>query len=268
MIKLILKPRISIPWMTLVLISIFAVSGFANTAKKAEQKVGKSIDTRQETQKATQEWDGKKAELQALYDQLLGKNEALNAAHEELSEQKIKHADLNQTLIQQKKENQQIEKEMMPFLRSVYKNLEHLVQSSAPFLLQERTKRLQKLENVMQDIDISIAEKYRKVMEALAVEAEYGNTIEVYQEKINLENSEVLGNIFRLGRISLFFLSLDKKSSAVFNVAQERWVTLDNDYISAIDKCLQMVAKHRPVELIALPLGQLDQAQSLKRGVQ
>ena len=163
--------------------------------------------------------------------------------------------DLNKSLERQKLESLRIQKEILPFLQSVQARLESLVETDAPFLQKERNTRLKKLKHVMEDIDVSIAEKFRKIMEALTVEAEYGTTIEVYQEKIALGENEVLGNIFRLGRVSMFFLSLDKGSAALFNVAENQWVALDETYIPALEASVEMAAKRRPVELISLPLG-------------
>ena len=118
-----------------------------------------------------------------------------------------------------------------------------------------------RLKEVMADVEIGVAEKYRKTMEALAVEAEYGHTIEVYQDKITLADEAVLGNIFRLGRVSLFFLSLDQARAARFNVGSGRWELLDAAHIPAVASCLEIAAKRRPAELVNLPLGKLAAAK-------
>ncbi len=241
----------------LLLAIAFPASVFADTAKKVQKPVKQSIDTRQETQKQTEEWNTQKADLSLLYDKLFLENEALVETNQMLSKEETKYIDLNKSLEKQKLENLRIQKEILPFLKSVQARLETLVENDPPFLQTERKTRLKKLKNVMEDIDVSIAEKFRKVMEALSVEAEYGNTIEVYQEKIRLGENEVLGNIFRLGRVSMFFLSFDKSFGAVFNVKEEKWVFLDKDYIPALAASVEIAAKRRPVELISLPLGKI-----------
>ncbi|ETR71431.1 MAG: hypothetical protein OMM_08132 [Candidatus Magnetoglobus multicellularis str. Araruama] len=116
---------------------------------------------------------------------------------------------------------------------------------------------MQRLKETLKDEKISLAERYRKAMEALLIEAEYGNTIEVYQEKIKLEQKELLGNIFRLGRISLFFITLDHKTAAYFNVAQKKWTVLDNRYLADVHAAIEMGSKRRPIELLCLPIGKL-----------
>ncbi|MCP4686980.1 MAG: DUF3450 domain-containing protein, partial [Desulfobacterales bacterium] len=103
----------------------------------------------------------------------------------------------------------------------------------------------------------SPGERFRKVMEALFVEAEYGNTVEVYQEKIVLEGKTVLADIFRLGRISLFFQTLDQTTAGFFDPAQAAWRAAPSNYRREIDAAMEMGAKRRPVELLSLPLGRI-----------
>ncbi|MCD4675173.1 MAG: DUF3450 domain-containing protein [Desulfobacula sp.] len=246
-----------IPAMVLLLVMVWIIPGFADSDKKMQTPVKRSIDTWQDTQEKAEKWNVQKAELTILYDKLLLENEALTTTNQNLLKEELKNRNLNKSLERQKLESLRIQKEMLPFLNSVQARLVTLVENDAPFLQKERNTRLKKIKGVMEDIDVSIAEKCRKVMEALAVEAEYGNTIEVYQEKIKLCENEVLGNIFRLGRVSIFFLSLDKRSAARFNVAENLWLVLDEAYIFALEKSMEMAAKRRPMELISLPLGRI-----------
>jgi vacuolar-type H+-ATPase subunit I/STV1 len=240
-----------------ILLLAMTIPGYADTARTLEKAVKQSIDTRQETQKQQEAWEARKLALTARYDLLLSENEALTHTLSQLSKEELKHRDINQSLVQEKRESIRIQEEMLPFLTAVQARLELLVNKDASFLKKERTTRLAKLAHVMDDIEVSIGEKFRKVMEALFIEAEYGNTIEVYQDKIQIGANEVQGNIFRLGRISNFFLSLDNNFAAVFNVRQDQWEMLDDKYIPGLAQGVEMAAKRRPVELIDLPLGSL-----------
>ena len=229
----------------------------AGTAQVMEKAVKTAIDTRQETQTRTEEWEGKRAELTALYDRLVSENQTLTAAQNRLSKERDSHQNLNQSLALQIQENLRIQRDMEPFLNAVVTRLKTLIESDSPFLQEERNTRLKRLETMMADGDVPLGEKYRRVMEALSVEAEYGNTIEVYQDKILFAGNKVLGDIFRLGRVSLFFLSLDRESAGVFNVAQSQWLALDASHIPAMESGVEMAGKRRPVEILTLPLGRL-----------
>lgn len=227
--------------------------------EKIKQPIEQSIQIHQKTQKELDQWEQEKTKLISLYEQLQHDHEYLTDEGNTLIAAKIGQEKLNQSFIQQKQEAIRIQKELLPFLKSLYTRLEMLVSTDPPFLTEERAIRLKTLVRVLDDFDISIAEKYRKTMEALFIEAEYGATIEVYQDKIKMNDQEVLGNIFRLGRVSLFFLTLDQQSSAYYNVAQKEWLPLADDYLSSIRSAVDIGNKIRSVELLSLPLGQLKQ---------
>ena len=162
---------------------------------------------------------------------------------------------LNKDLTREKEETQRIRTELAPFLDALLGRLTSLVAADAPFLSQERNDRLARLTVILDDPDITIAEKYRKMMEALFVEAEYGNTVEVYREKIVVAGTQVLADIFRMGRVALFFLALDRESAGIFDVAENQWHTLDKTRVPAIEAVVEMAAKHRPMEVVVLPIG-------------
>jgi len=239
--------------------SLFPLPGWCgqNTAEKVKQPVEQSIEIRQKSQEKKDQWEQEKTKLVYLYNRLKQEHEILVSENKELTAAKTGQEALVQSLLKQKQESLRIQKEMLPFLKKIYARLEALVSTDPPFLKKERTTRLKTLDKVLNDLEISMAEKYRKVMEALFIEAEYGATIEVYQDKVMIKKEAVLGNIFRLGRVSLFFLSLDQQSCAYYNVAQKQWLPLADDYLLAIRSAVEIGTKRRPVELLSLPLGRL-----------
>jgi hypothetical protein len=94
-------------------------------------------------------------------------------------------------------------------------------------------------------------------MEALFIEAEYGNTIEVYQEKILLADEDMLVNVLRLGRISLFFETLDQQTAGYFDLAENLWRTLPQSANRDIRIAMEIGYKRRPADIVSLPLGRI-----------
>ena len=94
-------------------------------------------------------------------------------------------------------------------------------------------------------------------MEALFIETEYGNTVEVYQQRIMVEGKSILVDIFRLGRISLFFQTLDQTQSGYFNQAQSVWKTLPAEYNREINAAIEIGTKRRSADLLNLPVGRI-----------
>lgn len=226
-----------------------------SVSKDIEAPVDTAVDARQSTQVAREKWDAQRQKLAEKYDRLKAENEQLAFANGNLIKRAGDLKKSNQDLTREKEEAKRIRTELVPFLEELLGRLKSLVTADAPFLSQERNDRLARLEVILDDSDITIAEKYRKIMEALFVEAEYGNTVEVYREKIVADGTEVLADIFRMGRVALFFLALDRESAGLFDVAKNQWHTLDKTRVPAIEAVVEMAAKHRPMEVVALPIG-------------
>ena len=230
--------------------------GQTNIATKVTQPVEQSVTIRQESQEQRNQWEQERSDLALLYEQLEKAYGTLVLENRELTAAQQRQKAQNLALMEEKQASLRIQKELLPFVQVVYARLAGLV-AAAPFLKKERALRMTSLEKVITDPGVSVAEKYRQVMEVLFVEAEYGTTIEVYQEKIMMEGKTTTGNIFRLGRVSLFFLSLDRQSCARFNVAQTQWQPLAKEYLPAVCSAIEIGTKRKPVEILSLPIGHL-----------
>lgn len=224
---------------------------------RIEKPVEKAIRIRQKTQESETQWRGEKEKMMALF-------ESLEKEFKTLEAEKEKQVQANlalKTRIDQKavqlSDMEQIALQTAPFLGQVMERVRSLVERDLPFLPGERQKRILNLESMMADPEIPVSERFRKVMEALLVEAEYGQTVEVYQETIDLSGQMTLVNLFRLGRVSLFYQTLDKKQCGFYHTAQKVWVPLGEEYLGEIQAAIDMGSKRRPVEILDLPLGRM-----------
>lgn len=225
--------------------------------QRIEQPVRQSINTRQATQKAEEQWRLEKEKLVASFEQLQQKERQLTEQKKELSHQ----IGLTRERISAKEKQlvdiEEISIQIPPLIKELFNTLKSQVAESHPFLAEERQGRIQRLETVVTDPDVDISEKYRKIMEALLVEAEYGFTIEAYQETITIDGQAMLVDVFRLGRISLFYQSLDRKRCGFYNTADGAWQDLDTAHNVSIQTAIHIAAKRRPIELLTLPVGRM-----------
>ena len=240
------------------LLSVFAQDpAVAGPAEKIEKPVKKSINIRQKTQKKEDKWADNKAELITEYKNLCEENENLviengnlkkefKSCKEEIASFKSKIAAI-----------EVISNELEPYLIKVIERLEKSIQASLPFLAQERRTRLQTLRKLIEKPDVSSAELFRRIMEAVLVEAEYGNTVEVYREQIDINEKQITACIFRLGRVSLFFKTPDNRRTGYFDPGAGKWVKLPEKYNREIGNAIEIAAKRRSIELVTLPVGRI-----------
>ncbi len=239
----------------LFLIEPFAIS--SETEKRIERPVRQAIDTRQATQKAQAKWRDDRERLKEKYERLEVENKHLEQQVGELNHQ----VEATQKRIAKKEKQladiEQMSSQIGPFVLDLITELKSGLSTGYPFLMAERTQRIEKLDRLAHDPDVPLSEKYRKVMEALLIETEYGFTIETYQETIPMEGQTLLADIFRLGRINLFYQSLDQKHCGFYNVATGTWEALLQKNNLAIRSAVDIAAKRKPVELLTLPMGRL-----------
>ncbi len=224
---------------------------------QVKRPIDRSISIRQQTQKEEDRWFRERERLKAEYRDLQKKNRELATQNRELKIEIDACQSSIESTERQIVEIGRITKELDPFLEQTYERLASLVKDGLPFLKEERTRRIMALRHILDSPDVSISEKYRKIMEALSIEAEYGNTVEVYQRKISINNRSIFVNIFRLGRISLFFQTPDRETSGYFDIATSTWKVLPARYNRTITAALEIGLKRRPVELLELPIGRL-----------
>ena len=231
--------------------------GNSDMGEQIREPVRESVEIRKQTQEQNEQWQREKQILTARYDRLQEENRRLEAQVHALEENVAATRSRVERKEKQLADIGQVTDGIEPFLRELAGRIEALMEEGPPFLKEERKQRLERLNEVIAGPDLSVSEKYRKAMEALLVEAEYGNTIEVYQQTIDADGRTLLANIFRLGRTSLFYQTMDRQESGWFNVAENRWETLPKTHNRAIAAAIDIGARRQPVELLTLPLGRL-----------
>jgi septal ring factor EnvC (AmiA/AmiB activator) len=149
---------------------------------------------------------------------------------------------------------EQTRRHIVPFMLRMLKVYEQLVGLDIPFLPQERQRRVEQLKAMMDRSDITLAEKYRRLLEAYRVEAEYGHTIEAYQGK--LENGGTVRTVqfLRLGRVGLYYLTLDGSEAASWHPREKRWLELGDGYREPIKQAILIAERQLPPDLVKLPL--------------
>jgi hypothetical protein len=144
----------------------------------------------------------------------------------------------------------QTQKNIMPLMEKMIVSLKSLIKLDKPFLLNERNKRVKRLEDTLKRADISIPEKYRIILEAFKIEYDYSKTIETYKDKLDDKTYTFL----RIGRVGLYHQSLDSQDYGYYNPQTKSWEKIDNSLAQTeIKKGIKIAQNRQNVEFLTLP---------------
>ena len=148
-----------------------------------------------------------------------------------------------------------ISRQMTPLVIRMIDGLEKFVELDVPFHLDERQQRIDFLRSNLDRSDVSVAEKFRQVLEAYKIENEYGRKIDAYKGSVEIDGTERDVNFFRVGRIALLYQTTDTEISGAWDQASRSWVPLDRgEFRNAIMKGLRIARKEASIDLLTLPV--------------
>jgi hypothetical protein len=146
-----------------------------------------------------------------------------------------------------------INRQIFPLMERMIDGIAQSVSLDVPFLMEERTERVDNLHSIMERSDVSVAEKFRKVMEAYQIENDYGSSVEWYTQSLTLDGATRSLNMLRIGRIGLYFQSDDAKLTGRWNNTDRAW-EIDNGARSDIRTGLRMAKQLIAPEMIVIPV--------------
>ena len=147
-----------------------------------------------------------------------------------------------------------LQRQIIPQMKKMIDGLEKFIAADVPFLPEERNTRIQRLNELLERSDVNVAEKFRNVVEAYKIEAEYGQRIETYRGKADDNGVERDVEFLRIGRIGLYWQTADSTITKGFNTKTGQWVDLGNEYRAAVRSGIQMASEQRAPDMLMLPV--------------
>jgi predicted RNase H-like nuclease (RuvC/YqgF family) len=137
-----------------------------------------------------------------------------------------------------------------PLLERMFTDIEQFVRDDVPFLEMERSERMNRLRDLMQNPDTSAAEKFRRLLEAYSIEMDYGRTMAAYKDKL-ADGREA--EFVRLGRVSLLYRTDDGTEVGYWDNQKKSWVP-DPASARAIEEALAIAKEQKASDLIIVPV--------------
>ena len=148
-----------------------------------------------------------------------------------------------------------IQRQMTPLVIRMIDGLEQFVELDVPFAQEERMQRIAFLRSSLDRADVSVAEKFRGVLEAYNIELQYGRGMDTYRDSIELGGAQREVDFLRVGRIALVYQTTDGTISGAWDKGAGAWVDLPSgEYDAAIRKGIRIAKKQATIELLNMPV--------------
>ncbi|WP_353347765.1 DUF3450 domain-containing protein [Oceaniserpentilla sp. 4NH20-0058] len=238
---------------------LFSYSAFAT------QELNKTIIEAGNNQQAGA---ASQAKIDGLYDK---KREAVNSVRKnqsEIEQLEVYNRQLSEIIGNQNVQIQSLNKQLndiettqqgiMPLMERMINGLDKFISLDVPFLMDEREMRVANLRVLLLSSEITVSEKFRRVLEAYQIELEYGRTIESYKAK---NDQGITLNYLRVGRSALLALTLDEKAAFAWDRKIKDWTSIDSSNIRSIKQGINIAKKQLAPSLINLPIQKTEGAR-------
>ncbi|MGM3389258.1 DUF3450 domain-containing protein [Stutzerimonas stutzeri] len=176
---------------------------------------------------------------------------AYNAQLTELTDAQRKELDGFQRQLDSIERTQQA---VAPQMGRMIEVLEEFIAADLPFLPEERADRLASLQDMQGRADVSLAEKYRRILEAYQIESDYGRTLEAWRGELPTEGGSRSVEFLRLGRTMLYYQTLDAHESGWWNPQAKAWEVLDSSARRPLTKAIAIARQQQAPGWLELPV--------------
>jgi len=218
---------------------IDAVIGEQSKAEEAARASQQRID----------QLDAESMRMLVDYRQMMAEIDSLKSYNDQLSTQVDAQSAELASMTRQIEEIATTSREVQPMMNKMLTTLEQFVQLDLPFLPAERAGRIAQLKDMAARADVSISEKYRRIVEAYQIEIEYGRTLEAYEGQVEGKTVQFL----RAGRVSLLYQTLDGRQSAYWDANDNVW-KVNSSLTDAITEGLKIAKKQAAPDFVAVAL--------------
>jgi hypothetical protein len=227
--------------------ALTAAGNMDDAARRSQAAIDQTVD---ETRSLERQYSAIMKEIDGLevYNALLQK---------QIDNQNQEMVDLNYSIDQVSV----IERQVTPLMLKMIDALDQFVELDMPFLLEERRKRVAFLRTLLERSDVTVAEKFRRLLEAYEIENDYGRTIESYKGSLDVDGASREVDFLRIGRTVLLYQTIDAEIFGMWDKTRATWVPLPAEFRNQIRNGIRMADKQIAPNLLILPIAVPEVAQ-------
>ncbi len=147
------------------------------------------------------------------------------------------------------------ESPLLALMDEMTSSLEQFIEADLPFHMDTRREQVQQARDLVDHPEAGIRQKFQRLLNVYQAETNYGNSIESYEDVIQLDGMEHEVDVVRVGRISLAFQSKDRLHTGVWDKNARQWVELDpGSYRTAVERALRVGRGELAAEMLQVPI--------------
>lgn len=149
-----------------------------------------------------------------------------------------------------------------PLMLRMIDHLAQFIKADLPFLMHKRKQRIASLRAAVANPDLSVADRFRKVLAAYQAEVKYGRTIGTYRGQLMINGEERFVEFLRLGRVMLFYITPNNARVGYWDREKETWRPLPDRYAEAIRRGIRVAKGLEAPQLLEVPVPAPDSVQA------
>jgi hypothetical protein len=160
----------------------------------------------------------------------------------------------------------QVKLEIMPLMQQMQTSLAAFVDADLPFKTEQRAQELERLAQSIDDIEMPLSSKYQRILEAFDEQRGLSQSMESFQGMLSIDGQQVQVDFLRLGRVALFYQTLDGQKSGRWSKENGSWQLLDGEQSKQLSKALEVAQGSKTPSLLMLDVGKLQSSDLARSG--
>jgi hypothetical protein len=257
-------PRLLYRFSALPLVCLLALPGSAGFANPVDEAVQERVEVQEQAERAQQQIDQLADETEDIvqqYRDLLRRINNASSYNEQLEVQVERQQQRLASFDRQLANVEETQRSITPMMTRMLEVLAELIELDTPFLPEERRNRLAVLQDMMERPDVTLPDKFRRIMEAYQIEMDYARNIETYEGILQQNDDTLTVEYLRIGRLGLYYQTLDGRQSGYWDEDSRDWIELPAEYNHSLAQGLRIARKEAPPDFFRIPVPAPEAAQ-------
>lgn len=144
-----------------------------------------------------------------------------------------------------------------PLMQQMHTSLRDLVARDLPYQRAERLAVVDRLGDTLEQVDMPLSQRYRQLVLAFLQEAQHGQEFAHYSDEIDVAGERLTVDVFRLGRLGMYYLTPEGKQAGFYLAQSARWQPMDIA-LAPLRQAKKNIEQESAEQLLALPLPVLE----------